>query len=193
MEKKTFLSRHKWTRWEKIWWPVKHKLEAIRDFFWYDIPRGIPNLIAWIPVIWQDRQWDYYNIYGLLEKKLERLDKFWSVWMPKHKANNKWSLTERDKKNAKDIKTCLALVRRLQEDDYVWNNPDMYPAHDKKFGSMIDNMKFDESVQMWSWKSSGEAESKDTRRIVEYGEYMKKQDKALLYKLLSERMEYWWD
>jgi len=32
---------------------------------------GIKNLIAWFPVIWKDRQWDYMYLLRIINKKLE--------------------------------------------------------------------------------------------------------------------------
>lgn len=32
--------------------------------------RKIKNLIRWTPILWQDRDWDYYFIYEILKQKL---------------------------------------------------------------------------------------------------------------------------
>ena len=33
--------------------------------------KKIRNLIRWIPIIWKDRDWDFYFTYEILKKKLE--------------------------------------------------------------------------------------------------------------------------
>lgn len=38
--------------------------------------RQIRNLIRWIPIIWNDRDWDYYFIYEMLKQKLINVEKF---------------------------------------------------------------------------------------------------------------------
>lgn len=55
-------------------------LEKICDFFsriwnnittfYYNVKNGISNICKWLPVIWKDRNWDYYFIYVILHKKL---------------------------------------------------------------------------------------------------------------------------
>jgi hypothetical protein len=38
--------------------------------------RKIKNLIRWAPIIWRDRDWDYYFIYEILKHKLAFTEKF---------------------------------------------------------------------------------------------------------------------
>jgi len=38
--------------------------------------RKIKNLIRWAPIIWRDRDWDYYFIYEILKHKLTFTEKF---------------------------------------------------------------------------------------------------------------------
>ena len=35
---------------------------------------GIKNLIVWLPVIWNDRQWDYAYFLKLMDKKLDLME-----------------------------------------------------------------------------------------------------------------------
>ena len=39
-------------------WRIKNKIRQIR------------KLIRWIPIIWRDRDWDYYFVYEILKQKL---------------------------------------------------------------------------------------------------------------------------
>jgi uncharacterized protein YbcV (DUF1398 family) len=38
--------------------------------------RKIKNLIRWAPIIWKDRDWDYYFIYEILKHKLTFTEKY---------------------------------------------------------------------------------------------------------------------
>ena len=43
----------------------------IKQFF-----RRIYNLYRWFPIIWEDRDWDYYFIYEILKQKLINTEKY---------------------------------------------------------------------------------------------------------------------
>ena len=45
-------------------WRIKNKIRQIR------------NVLRWIPIIWRDRDWDYYFIYEMLKQKLINVEKF---------------------------------------------------------------------------------------------------------------------
>lgn len=40
---------------------------------WRDFRKGCRNIIAWWPVIWRDRDFDTYDFFVILAKKLERM------------------------------------------------------------------------------------------------------------------------
>lgn len=54
--------------------PIK-TLIKIYDFFRYDIPQGVHNLIRFFPVIWKFRSWDYIYALIVFKKCLEFLSK----------------------------------------------------------------------------------------------------------------------
>jgi len=37
--------------------------------------RNIKRVLQWLPIIWKDRDWDYYHIYEMLKQKLIRTEK----------------------------------------------------------------------------------------------------------------------
>jgi len=43
----------------------------IKQFF-----KRLHNLYRWTPIIWKDRDWDYYFIYEILKQKLINVEKF---------------------------------------------------------------------------------------------------------------------
>jgi hypothetical protein len=37
--------------------------------------RNIKRVLHWLPIIWNDRDWDYYHIYEMLKQKLIRTER----------------------------------------------------------------------------------------------------------------------
>ena len=74
----------------------------------YDIPRGIKNIIKWTPVIWRDRDWDYYFLFVIMEFKLKQMEKlFRNYGMGLHSV-----------RDADRMKICRLLIERINEDNY---------------------------------------------------------------------------
>ena len=45
-------------------WRIKNKIRQVR------------KLIRWVPIIWKDRDWDYYFVYEILKQKLIDTEKY---------------------------------------------------------------------------------------------------------------------
>lgn len=81
-------------------------IDAFRNFW-----RGLQNLWRWTPVIWDDYDWDWTAIARVLEFKLK-----------KHaELEEKYGHHINSLKDAKQMRICAALLRRLQDDNY-WEN-----------------------------------------------------------------------
>ncbi len=78
---------------------------------WRNITSGIRNLWRWIPIIWEDQDWDWYYIAKVLEFKL----------LKHAEVEEKYGHHMGIKANAKHMKMCAILLRRLIEDEY-WEN-----------------------------------------------------------------------
>lgn len=74
------------------------------------VKTGIKNLIKWFPIIWKDRDWDYYFIYAILHKKLNNMEKFYS-------SDKAWASDSKDV--AEQIKEAKVLCKRLMDEDYI--------------------------------------------------------------------------
>lgn len=72
---------------------------------------GIKNLIFWIPIIWNDRNWDYYYILKMLKHKLKLID---------------------SEQSCRYNKICQILIDRIQ-DDYYYNEMNQYIDREAKF------------------------------------------------------------
>lgn len=98
----------KLTRWEEIYYPCYRFVRNIKNFFRYDIHQGIKRLIIYFPIIWRDRDWDWYFLADLMEFKLRRMQK---VMERGHFVKSN--------KCARQIQICAELCKRLKADDIM--------------------------------------------------------------------------
>lgn len=96
-------------------------LDTIR-MYW----EAVCRVLAWIPVIWRDRDYDYVFIYKILRYKLSRMEKACSIAIDKH--------------TAEDLRLAQNLLKRLEEDNYA-ELEEKY--HERRWG-MLD-IKFTET------------------------------------------------
>src|SRR4051812_6087456 len=80
------------------------------DSCWWDFRHGIHNLWRWLPVIWFDHDFDWAFTGLILEIKLRRLADC---------MENGYHLN--GARDAKQARTCAALLKRLRDDDYFDN------------------------------------------------------------------------
>jgi hypothetical protein len=159
------------------------------DFFRYDIPYGIKNLIRWFPVIWQDRNWDQYYIYVILHKKL--------TLMEKGLRNGCHLYAD---KTADQVKICVLLLDRLIKDEYHEN---AFKRHEEKWGEAEFNFEdLEEKPDQCrllitrlnvKTKKDEEQERKDFMRTSKHSDQMKNQDVEMLFKIMNKHIQGWWD
>ena len=83
----------------------------------HDLGRGVKNLIKWFPVIWEDRDFDWYYMFKIMEKKLLEMER--AEYFSWHANSGK---------DAHRIKVCRLLIQRIQKDDYWENACKIIPA-----------------------------------------------------------------
>lgn len=82
---------------------IRRFKNEIRKFF-----IGISNIIKWIPVLYKDRDWDFYFVYVMLQKKLEFTEK----------AIRNSSLQNSEFYGNK-IRTAIRLIEIVREEKYL--------------------------------------------------------------------------
>lgn len=158
------------------------------DFFRYDIPYGIRNLVRWFPVIWKDRNWDHQYIYEILHHKLnlqERHIRKHDVHVDAHKV-------------ARRIKLCVLLLKRLMKDDYYEN---AFYFHDKKWGESNfdwiehdnDHVRLDLTRPNVITEEDKEQENKEYRRLSKHETMLREQDLNMLFSTMRKHIQSWWD
>jgi len=123
-----------WKLYRWFLWDVKH----IHKTTWI----GIKNLWKWLPIVWKDRDWDYYYIFQVLKFKLEK--------QAKHLGG----------RDAELMMTCVRLINKLQNEDYYQEYYDSRPMNNKMMHKC-------------------QAQHNKAKR--------------LLFKIMNDRIDSWWD
>lgn len=177
-------------------------------FEWKHLPRdiriGFKNLYQWFKIIWTDRHWDHTYLLQIMKFKIERMAdyhesrKFYVGW----ENNVKW------------MRTCCRLIDKIVNSEYeteyhdmidsdIWLTPisgsdhstvdiettrddldeyfDRYPLQITKA-----KLKLPESVKL---------NETDNRRMLAHtlGHHNEERAQKLLFKIMNEHLQKWWD
>lgn len=168
-----------------------YKLKNVYDYIRYDIPRGIKNLIIWLPAVWKDRQWDHQFIYMILRHKLNLQQQF----IREHGVH------VNNVQDADEIKECVELLDNLIEDDY---HSKAFEAHDKRWGAAemnwVDASEHgDDMVQLKITHPKVVTDEDHANERVDFLEaceredYLRKSDLRLLFDIMRKKIQGWWD
>lgn len=128
---------------------------------------SILNILRWIPILWNDRDWDYVFIYRILQFKLQNMRKL-------HEQNQRhtgW------KRTVRELRTAEILLQRLSEDNYAAEL--ISKLHPPNFDTNPITFHPDNIPVI--------------AQIVNREEYMRKQDEEALYRLFRRKLRSWWD
>ena len=194
-EKETLIEKITNWWWNNIGWKIR------------DIYRSIRSVIRWFPVIWNDRDWDDWYIYKILQTKL----KFQSKYIGDRDIHT------RAKRDAEVMNICIRLIDKLMEDFYDMEYLDY---HESTF-SFVDSDKpdykrleitdtsenFDEFFKKYPlvYKKVLKDGDKNIFSLYEDGVLSKKRiamnisqinhDRArkLLFNVMGDNINRWWD
>jgi hypothetical protein len=166
------------------------KFNRAVDYIRYDIPYGFKNLIKWFPVIWTDREWDYWFIYKMLHHKLDLMEK----------SIRKYGMHVHNERDADSIRKCVLILKRLKEDDY--HNMAFKPYY-KKWGEAemlftdIEDEPGLSSLQLKYPNVITEQDeilqNKEFKRYSDSEQTLKEQDLDMLFGLMRKHIQSWWD
>lgn len=125
---------------------------------------NIRNIIRWIPVLWKDREWDHVFLYEIMYQKIHNMRKY-------HEKANLFVGVEIE---IKWMKICERLLRNLIDSTYWGDEYDNKPLNIRK-------MNLNENYLDLYKSDFGRADIREEKA------------KILLFKILSWRVEYWWD
>jgi hypothetical protein len=170
------------------------------DPWWYPLKYGVQNLIAFFPVVWQDRDWDYHYWIRLNIFKLRRMEKLL-------REHGNHVNAERD---ADNIRKAVLALERLEKDDYIL---DVNMWVDKKYGELhvdwlpqdikgnptdekkAELFQADFKTKKWGELTDSEKKMSDFLRSKNYkhADYLKQQDIEYATKIINKYLFHWWD
>ena len=179
----------------RLWW----RFEA--RYFHKNFIKGVKNLWKWFPTIWKDRDWDSYYIYEILRVKIENQAKY---------IGDRNFHTEA-KRDAERMLLVTKLIKLQQDDTYGMEYMDYHeseysfePVEGKEGVCTLESTVISERYQEFLdkypstvrkiKKEEKDLDLEDKRSLCFYVS-SRNQEKAnsLLFRILEERIGYWWD
>ena len=167
-------------RYPSGWWGIRH----VRAFF-----RNTFRILTYIPVLWNNEDFDHGYILELLRYKIKRTRDH----IAHHQIHTEW---ERD---VKCMDHAIELLDRVIKDDYFmeefraheakWNPTGDFLARDKD-GNPIES---DEGSGYFKGREHSEPEMAEFRIWADKKYAAEAQDWHELWKLFDEHLKEWWD
>ena len=189
---------------------IEEVKEKISNWIWMNIGwriryiyRKIRNLIRWTPIIWKDQDWDHTFIFEILKFKLKNQAKYIG-------GQDRHTTAKRD---AELMMTCVRLIDRIQDGFYDGEYADYHEA-DFRFEECEDKpgysqLHIDEISNRFTeyfskypiqYKRAIDpnahwyyTEKTDKTIAMWIGNENQKRAQTLLFKIMNEKIQGWWD
>lgn len=163
----TYLTRQTWN----VYYYTLRWIETVR------------RVVAWIPVIARDIDFDGASLYKIMEFKLSRL---LHALKTGHLEHNKKKITA--------LKDSIDLCKKLYKDDYSnW----YYKNLDKKWGKSrwkkLKNGRYTTHIPKVKTAKNKKEYHKDLMQCFKNAEVDKRKDRRKLTSLINKHIDYWWD
>jgi hypothetical protein len=167
--------------------------------------RGVKNIVKWAPTIYKDNDWDYTSIYTIMQKKIE-FNRDLIVKNNRHtgvQSDNFW------------MTLTLNLTQRVKDEaysteyfDYIEKNHDFEEIGEKSGDGqnlyrMVSEVVYDNTEK---YVQNNPSKVRLLRKTIEDFDSMSNEDKAreignakheqakrILFGVLQNKIEYWWD
>jgi len=140
---------------------------------------SIKRLYTWLPVIWEDRNWDYAFILTILEFKIKQNRLF----------IEKYGQHLNKDRDSKSMRIAEILIERIRNENYCKLQLE---EHRKKWGEYeFENSRITRAKVITTYDA--ELELAEGERISAHQEYLRKQDWDYLSKHLKDNMATWWN
>ena len=187
-------------QWIPLWWDQEGR------YIHREIARGFKNIWYWFPVIWKDRHWDSHYIFDIMMHKI--------------KAQSKYigdrGIHTRAERDAEVMMTCVRLMKLIQDETYSSAYIDYHktkhwfePADKEGYStweSRILEEDFDGYIKKYPliekrvmegegiFSLDGEDSLEIKQRIaMNIGQINHNRARKLLFKLMEQNIEKWWD
>lgn len=186
--------KDKWT-WKIRRW-VKYELPYLHTEFF----QGVKNLIKWFRLVWKDRDWDDHFIFEALKFKIQNTSKYIGT---KQRFVG-WE------DEVRYMNICVKLIDRIQEDWYQMEYMDYEDSKIEFVPSGEDRYRMEETVTRNDLKSYIDKHPNSKKQISKqqkFKSYLKTERgtalaigvhrhvkaRKLLFKILEEKIQGWWD
>ena len=179
-----------------LWWNHEGK------YLHKEVRTGIRNIWYWLPIIWKDRNWDSHYIFEIMMHKL--------------KAQSKYiggrGIHLRAERDAEVMMTCVRLMKLIQDDFYSTEYSDYHktkhwfePVPDTTLSSWESRLleeNFDDYFKKYpliykrvmNREGVFGKEERDKQSIaMNIGYINHNRARKLLFKIMEENIEGWWD
>ena len=182
-----------------LWWEFEGR------YYHKDFIQGVKNLWKWFPTIWKDRDWDDSFIFDILTQKLKNQSEYIS----------KKDRHTRAKRDAEVMMTCVRLLEKVKTEEYgiehleyEESDWDFVPCEDHPGYSTLEVNRISENFDDYFKKyprqykrvMNGEINrfSRDTTKdkhtiAMEIAHENHERARKLVFKLLEQNIEKWWD
>jgi len=129
------------------------------------------RVFKWLPIIWEDREWDYVYILRIWRHRLR--------FQREHLQ--KYGIHLNVEEDCRTLRIAEAILERLEKNEYTekdWN------SHMSLYPSRLFTAEHRETMK---------GEREDVQRMVNKERYMQKQDFEYLAKHLNKHLHSWWD
>ena len=162
----------------------------------------IKNVIRWLPTIWKDQDWDTFYIFEILRVKLKHQAKYIG-------DRNFFEGADRE---AEKMRLCVRLIERIQ-DEYYSSEPHLYHKTNFHFDESEDgtdtySLRIEELSEDFNsyfakypleYKRVINADkcpfNRDNKDGIAFamGHNIQNKCQRLLFKILDENIQRWWD
>ena len=161
---------------------MKNIIWKIKKFF-----KRITNVLSWIPTLWSVQWYEYDNFYVIMRFTLVKMIKHFKSFHVQYIG------IERD---IELMELCIRLIDRVKDEYYIDKFLDEVS---EKYGDLKMTTTRSDSELFYNADFtyekiiiSDEADEEDRKQIRKKWEARDKKARALLFKILNERLHGWW-
>jgi len=196
-EKESWIVRK--LRWIPLWWDNEGR------YLHKEIKTGIKNMWYWLPIIWKDRNWDSHYIFEIMMHKLKAQSKY----------IGERDIHTRAQRDAEIMMTCVRLMKHIDDEFYSSEYSDYHKTKHwfedvpgkpglSSWESKLMKENFEDFFKKYPliYKRVLNGEGvfgrdgrEDDKQIIamNIGHINHERARKLLFKLMEQNIERWWD
>lgn len=180
---------HHWTPHKLFFKQIQWKLTSIKNSI-QSIPSFIKRIFVYLPILWEDRDYDYMYLLKLMQFKLARMEQ----------DHQKYSLHEGKEYIISQLQEVQKIIQKIHDDEYDLLEEQVL---NEKYGSMIileGATEHSDFVQISMTRTKClddltlfEKEKEETYESYQKAEKARQKDYQRLWHLCSKHCQEWWN